>query len=129
MSMFMSALAVLAAASPEAANLSRAGKAVDAAARGLWAVIEDDANPDDPLRSVKTRGCVTTIRATRRRWRVDWRTARGVGLGDASFVYVDALPAPFAIVTDPGKGANGSKIAALSEAMSALMDECRSATR
>lgn len=97
---------------------------IDAAAEGLFAVIEDDVNPDTRLIRIDTVGCTSEIVAEGRRWTVDWNAVEQVGMGDPSFVYIGA-PVKIAIITDAEKRENLKRIAEMAEAMALLNAECR----
>ena len=93
---------------------------------GLYAVVEEDDQPDRRLLALRTSGCTTRVTAEGRSWTVDWRKADAVALED-TFVFVSAPPVKLAIVGDASKPDQAAKLSALHLEMLAAARRCAKA--
>jgi hypothetical protein len=124
---------------PVASEAPAADDPIAAAASGLIAQIEDDANPGGDLRltGMKTDGCTTIISAAgvadpatnapvsslRRDWAINWSVPGSLAPGD-TFIFIDVAPVKIAIVGDASQPDQAAKLSALFGAMFETQLDC-----
>jgi hypothetical protein len=108
---------------------------IAAAASGLIAQIEDDANPGGDLRlvSMKSDGCTTVITGTlpagtseiaaMRSWTINWAVPGSVAPGD-TFIFIDVAPVKIALVGNASDPDQAAKLSALFAAMFETQLDC-----